>query len=110
MTPLVTEGPQLTVVDAAEQVWRVGFKPEPWAWSGWEWAGADGRFHGRWDDRQGNFRTIYAGSTLLACLLEVLAGSGAFRAGHQSAPSRPRAPGPIERGVKAARHCVESPG
>ncbi|QCC76062.1 hypothetical protein E2C04_00575 [Nocardioides daphniae] len=74
MTPLVAEGAQLVVVDAAEQVWRVGFKPEPWAWSGWEWAGADGRFHGRWDDRQGNFRTIYAGSTLLACLLEVLAG------------------------------------
>jgi|TARA_Y100000815_G_scaffold266845_2_gene285546 hypothetical protein len=74
VTPLVTEAPQLVVVDAAETVWRVGFKPEPWAWSGWEWAGADGRFHGRWDDRQGNFRTIYAGSTLLACLLEVLAG------------------------------------
>ncbi len=74
MTSPVTEAPQLVVVDAAEEVWRVGFKPEPWAWSGWEWAGADGRFHGRWDDRQGNFRTIYAGSTLLACLLEVLAG------------------------------------
>lgn len=66
--------PQLIVVDADEPVWRVGFMPEPWAWSGWEWAGADGRFHGRWDDRQGNFRTVYAGSTLLACLLEVLAG------------------------------------
>lgn len=66
--------PQLVVVEADDSVWRVGFTPEPWAWSGWEWAGADGRFHGRWDDRQGNFRTVYAGSTLLACLLEVLAG------------------------------------
>src|SRR3546814_3536883 len=74
MTSPVAEAPQLVVVDAAEEVWRVGFKPEPWAWSGWEWAGADGRFHGRWDDRPGNFRTVYAGSTLLACLLEVLAG------------------------------------
>lgn len=74
MNQQVPEAPQLVVVDAAEEVWRVGFKPEPWAWSGWEWAAADGRFHGRWDDRQGNFRTIYAGSTLLACLLEVLAG------------------------------------
>jgi len=70
---VVTE-PQLVVVDADEMVWRVGFKPEPWAWSGWEWAGSDGRFDGRWDDSQGNFRTVYAGSTLLACLLEVLAG------------------------------------
>lgn len=74
MTPQVTEPPHLGVVDAKEQVWRIGFKPEPWAWPGWEWAGAEGRFHGRWDDRQGNFRTVYAGSTLLACLLEVLAG------------------------------------
>lgn len=74
MTPLVGEAPQLLVVDEARHVWRVGFKPEPWAWPGWEWAGPDGRFHGRWDDSEGNFRTIYAGSTLLACLLEVLAG------------------------------------
>jgi hypothetical protein len=36
--------------------------------------GHDGRFPGRWDDLHGNFRTVYAGSSLLACLLEVLAG------------------------------------
>src|SRR5690606_38213958 len=65
---------RLVVVEVDEQVWRVGFAPEPWAWSGWEWAGPDNRFGGRWDDRDGNFRTVYAGSTLLACLLEVLAG------------------------------------
>lgn len=65
---------QLKILKADQPVWRVGFLPEPWAWSGWQWAGADGRFGGRWDDRQGNFRTVYAGSTLLACLLEVLAG------------------------------------
>ncbi|WP_427136592.1 RES domain-containing protein [Pseudarthrobacter sp. S9] len=50
----------------------VGFKPEPWAWSGWEWA-TEGRFPGRWDDAEGNFRTVYAGSSLKACLMEVLA-------------------------------------
>lgn len=74
MTSPASQPPRLVLIDAAEPVWRVGFKPEPWAWAGWQWAGADGRFHGRWDDRQGNFRTVYAGSTLLACLLEVLAG------------------------------------
>jgi hypothetical protein len=63
---------QLTAAEAAGKVWRVGFRPEPWAWSGWEWA-TDGRFPGRWDDLHGNFRTIYAGSSLLSCLLEVLA-------------------------------------
>jgi hypothetical protein len=62
----------LTAAEATGRVWRVGFRPEPWAWSGWEWA-TDGRFPARWDDLHGNFRTIYAGSSLLACLLEVLA-------------------------------------
>ena len=63
---------QLTGAEDTGRVWRVGFRPEPWAWSGWEWA-TDGRFPGRWDDLHGNFRTIYAGSSLPACLLEVLA-------------------------------------
>lgn len=63
---------QLTAAEASGRVWRVGFRPEPWAWSGWEWA-TDGRFPGRWDDLHGNFRTLYAGSSMLACLLEVLA-------------------------------------
>jgi hypothetical protein len=63
---------QLVLVDVDEPVWRVGYTPDPWAWSGWEWA-VGGRFHGRWDDHAGNFRTVYAGSTLLGCLLEVLA-------------------------------------
>ena len=63
---------ELAAAEGAGRVWRAGFGPEPWAWSGWEWA-TDGRFPGRWDDLHGNFRTIYAGSSLLACLLEVLA-------------------------------------
>ena len=33
-----------------------------------------GRFNGRWDDPDGNYRTLYTGNTLLGCLLEVLAG------------------------------------
>jgi hypothetical protein len=64
---------ELAIIPAAGTVWRIGFRPEPWAWSGWEWA-TDGRFPGRWDDLHGNFRTVYAGSSLKACLLEVLAG------------------------------------
>jgi hypothetical protein len=62
----------LTTINASQTVWRVGFSPDTWAWSGWQYA-TDGRFPGRWDDVDGNFRTIYAGSSLLACLLEVLA-------------------------------------
>lgn len=37
-----------------------------------EWA-TNGRFHGRWDDHDGNFRTLYVGQSLLACLIELLA-------------------------------------
>lgn len=63
----------LVIVAAPQEpVWRVGYRPEPLAWSGWEHA-TDGRFHGRWDDPHGTFRTLYLGESLLACLLEVLA-------------------------------------
>jgi hypothetical protein len=71
----VVDEQQLATATADTRVWRIGFRPDPWAWSGWEWA-TDGRFPGRWDDLHGNFRTVYAGSSLRACLLEVLA---AFR-------------------------------
>ena len=54
-------------------VWRVGFRPEPWAWSDWKHATDEGRFNGRWDDINGQFRTVYAGQSLFACLIEVLA-------------------------------------
>jgi hypothetical protein len=58
-------------------VHRVGYRPDPWNWTPWQYAGPDGRFNGRWDDPQGTFRTLYCGSSALACYLEVLA---AFRA------------------------------
>jgi len=54
----VTE-PALTILTPATPVRRVGFKPEPWAWAGWEWA-TGGQVHGRWDDAAGLFRTVYA--------------------------------------------------
>ncbi|MDQ2635575.1 MAG: RES domain-containing protein, partial [Actinomycetota bacterium] len=53
--------------------YRVGYQPEPWSWTPWEYAGTDGRFHGRWDDPNGTWRTLYTGSSALACYLEVLA-------------------------------------
>lgn len=52
---------------------RVGYRPDPWAWTPWEYAGADGRFPGRWDDPRGTWRTLYLGASPLACYLEVLA-------------------------------------
>lgn len=68
-----TESGALRCVDAAgRQVWRVGFAPEPWAWTPWEYADG-GRFTGRWDDPRGVWRTLYVGESRLVCFLEVLA-------------------------------------
>lgn len=67
----------LDVLDLPDvKAWRVGYKPEPWCWVDWRWA-TGGKFNGRWDDSTGQFRTVYAGETLVACLVELLAG---FRA------------------------------
>jgi len=50
----------------------VGFEPEPWAWTPWQYA-EHGRFSGRWDDPDGVWRSIYVGESRLACFLKVLA-------------------------------------
>jgi len=42
-------------------VWRVGYTPEPWAWTPWQYA-TDGRFTGRWDDPD-VARTLCVGDT-----------------------------------------------
>jgi hypothetical protein len=49
--------------------WRVGFQPSPWVWTPPQFA----RFRGRWDDSERQFRTLYVGNSLYACLAEVLA-------------------------------------
>ncbi len=53
-------------------VYRVGFRPDAFAWTPWQYA-SHGRFDGRWDDCEGRFRTLYVADQLLGCLLEVLA-------------------------------------
>lgn len=56
---LSTESGDLYCVDAANQpVSRIGFAPEPWTWTPWEYADG-GRFTGRWDDPNGIWRTLY---------------------------------------------------
>lgn len=68
-----TEAGDLLCQDAAgRQVHRVGFEPDPWGWTPWQYA-EHGRFSGRWDDPDGVWRSIYVGERRLACYLEVLA-------------------------------------
>lgn len=54
-------------------VFRVGHLPNPWLWTDWRYAEDNGRFGGRWDDSEGSFRVVYAGATLFACFVELLA-------------------------------------
>lgn len=56
----------------AGPVWRIGRKPSPWSWVDWKWADG-GTFPGRWDSPNRTYRTTYAGSTVFASLVEVLA-------------------------------------
>lgn len=55
------------------EVWRVGYVPNPWEWTRWEFAFDAGRFNGRWDDQNAEFRTLYSCESLLGCFLELLA-------------------------------------
>ncbi|WP_166788249.1 RES domain-containing protein [Cryobacterium glaciale] len=70
ITPDATN--RLAVRTDPGEVWRIGYGPEPWNWVDWAHA-VNGRFNGRWDALDSAYRTIYAGSTLFACLVEVLA-------------------------------------
>jgi hypothetical protein len=54
-------------------VWRIGYAPNPWVWTDWKFANTDGRFDGRWDDPEGQYRTLYVGDSAVACFIEVLA-------------------------------------
>lgn len=70
ITPDATN--RLAVRTDPGEVWRIGYGLEPWDWVDWAHA-VNGRFNGRWDALDSAYRTIYAGSSLFACLVEVLA-------------------------------------
>ncbi|WP_181156861.1 MULTISPECIES: RES domain-containing protein [unclassified Microbacterium] len=51
----------------------MGYAPDPWQWAPWQFASDGGRFNGRWDDQNAQFRTLYTSDSLLGCFLELLA-------------------------------------
>ncbi|WP_229939366.1 RES domain-containing protein [Plantibacter cousiniae (nom. nud.)] len=65
-------GPRFVFRDSPGTVFRVGYGPDPWAWTDWSLANG-GRFTGRWDSEDGSYRTLYAGDSLYGCLVEILA-------------------------------------
>lgn len=62
----------VTPVYPAETVYRVGRRPDPWAWPDWSQASPDGTFGNRWDDPLASYRVLYASSLALGALVETL--------------------------------------
>jgi hypothetical protein len=58
---------------ADRPLYRIGRRPDPWAWPDWLRAGEDRTFGNRWDDPKGAYRVLYAGSSLRGVFIEVLA-------------------------------------
>lgn len=64
---------ELEPIRAAGEIYRLGRKPDPWAWPEWAYAGEDGTFGNRYDDPRSAYRVLYASSLRLGTLLETLA-------------------------------------
>ena len=54
-------------------VHRIGRSPDPWQYPDWSRANPDRTFGNRFDDRNGEYRVLYASSVRLGCFLETLA-------------------------------------
>jgi hypothetical protein len=67
------EGRGLHAVSPDGPLYRIGRRPDPWAFPDWANVGSDGTFGNRWDDPQGVYRVLYASSSRLGALVEVLA-------------------------------------
>jgi hypothetical protein len=65
--------PSLAVVRPGAAIYRVGRRPDPWAWPPWSYAGEDGTFGSRYDDPRGEYRVLYASSQRVGAFVETLA-------------------------------------
>lgn len=59
--------------DAPTKVYRLGRRPDPWAWPDWAYAEADGTFGNRYDDPQGIYRVLYTSTQRAGTFVECLA-------------------------------------
>ncbi|MEE9278584.1 MAG: RES domain-containing protein [Myxococcota bacterium] len=64
---------RLHAVSPDGPLYRVARPPDAWAWPDWANVGSDGTFGNRWDDPEGVYRVLYASSSRLGALMEVLA-------------------------------------
>ena len=71
--PRDTDVSELHAASPDGPLYRIARLPDPWAWPDWANVGSDGSFGNRWDDPQGLYRVLYASSSKLGALMEVLA-------------------------------------
>lgn len=64
---------ELAVVEPDGPLYRLGRRPDPWAWPDWAYAGADGTFGNRYDDPAASYRVLYASSQRIGAFVETLA-------------------------------------
>lgn len=59
--------------ETVDTVWRLGRRPDPWAWPDWSYADTERTFGNRFDDPLGVYRVLYASTQRLATFVECLA-------------------------------------
>jgi hypothetical protein len=59
--------------EADRPLYRIGRKPDAWAWPDWLRVAVDGTFGNRWDDLLGSYRVLYTASTPLGAFVDALA-------------------------------------
>lgn len=64
---------ELVAVEPDGPLYRLGRRPDPWAWPDWAYAGADGTFGNRYDDPAASYRVLYASSQRIGAFVETLA-------------------------------------
>jgi hypothetical protein len=63
----------LASIEPDRPLYRLGRRPDPWAWPDWSYAGPDGTFGNRYDDPSASYRVLYASSQRMGAFLETLA-------------------------------------
>jgi RES domain len=63
--------PRDAVAPPVQPLWRVGRGDRPWGFPDWQYS-TNGRFPGRWDDPDGQYRTIHCATSRVGAFLEAL--------------------------------------
>jgi hypothetical protein len=65
--------PALALAEPPATIYRVGRRPDAWAWPDWTYAHEDGTFGNRFDDPLGEYRVLYASERRVGAFAETLA-------------------------------------